>query len=413
MSENRIRSKGYMKYLVIFMGLIALVDQYLSMIETSVIPFIVADFPSIGLSGFLFWQGIFGFMAFFVFIISWFADNWGRKIGILILLLIMSLSALLIGLVGTSSFWVFIILYAILILGTNVNLWTIPISEESPPKSRAFNGSMAFLIGLIPIYAFLGEPIAESIGWQWAYGIMGIFGLVLIIPWYFMKETKRWETNREEIKQSAGSYRDQIKLINKNEWKFVVIAGIIYICWNTAFKMATSTVKFYFEDVLLSTGFDLFLILGGLGTIVGALTIGIIMEKFGRIVAFIYSSVGAAVCYIGMALLGSGIFMILVYYFMACFLGFLLVYITEMFSTKIRATATGICLTLSRVGYVIGPLLASLILPVEATPSALGNFQLLYILAAIIAAIPLISLFFNKYESKGKTLENIAEEKAE
>ena len=58
------------------------------------------------------------------------------------------------------------IFYAILILGTNVNLWTIPVSEESVPKRRALYGSLAFLIGLIPLYALVGEEIATAWGWQ-------------------------------------------------------------------------------------------------------------------------------------------------------------------------------------------------------------------------------------------------------
>ncbi|MCE7749552.1 MAG: hypothetical protein GPJ51_14295 [Candidatus Heimdallarchaeota archaeon] len=89
------------------------------------------------------------------------ADLWGRKIGTLILLLLMGGSALVIGIAGAISFWIFMVFYALLILGTNVNLWTIPISEESIPQRRAFNGSVAFLIGLIPLYALVGEVIAD------------------------------------------------------------------------------------------------------------------------------------------------------------------------------------------------------------------------------------------------------------
>jgi MFS family permease len=91
---------------------------------------------------------------------------------------------------------------------------------------------------------------------------------------------------------------------------------------------------------------------------------------------------------------------------MACFLGFLLVYIPEMFSTKIRGTATGMSLTLSRVGYVVGPLIASAILFVETA----ATYRLLFIVAGVIALVPILSLIFNKYEPKGKTLETIQEE---
>ncbi len=410
--ETRSRSKGYMTFLIIFMGLIALLDNYLSLIETDAIPYIIAEF-GITLPEFLLWQGLFGIVAFFVFILSWFADIWGRKIGILILILVMSVSALLIGLIGDTSLWVFFIFYAILILGTNVNLWTIPISEESPAKNRAINGSVAFLIGLIPLYAVIGKPIAEAFGWTWMYGLFGIFGLVILVFWFFMKETKRWEAQKGDYKISLGKFKESLKILEKKDWMFVIISGAIYICWNTSFKMLTSTVATYYQGVIGIDGdtWTTFYTFAGLSTILGALTIGIIMEKLGRIFALIYCSIGAAISVLGIAFLASvsPIFLIAAYFFMASFLGFLLVYITEMFDTKIRATGLGLALTLSRIGYVVGPLIGFAILP-DSPIDALGTYQMYYVLAAVIILLPLLSLIWNKYETKSKTLESIQEE---
>ncbi len=409
LADSQPRSKGYMTYLVIFMGLIALVDNYLSLIEITAIPKIITHF-GMTLDEFLRWQGIFGIVAFLVFLIGGLADLWGRKIGILILLILMGGSALLIGIVGASSFWIFIAFYALLILGTNVNLWIIPVSEESPPKRRALYGSIAFLIGLIPLYAFIGEAIANSMGWQWMFGLMGAFGLLLIIAWYFMKETKRWKTQREDFKLKKQRVRfiETIKQFTKKDWLFVVLTGLIYVCWNMSFKMATGTVASYYQNIQLFTAdrFETILIFAGIATILGALSIGIIMDKIGRMVAFIFSSVGAALSYIGLAVHGHPVFMIFIYYFMACFLGFLLVYIPEIFATEKRGTATGLSLTLSRLGYVVGPILASAIVFQET----IATYRMLYIIAGVIALVPMLSLFLNKYEPKGKTLEKIQEE---
>ena len=82
-----------------------------------------------------------------------------------------------------------------------------------------------------------------------------------------------------------------------------------------------------------------------------------------------------------------------------------------MFATKIRATALGLSLTLSRIGYVVGPLLGHALLPSTPTPDTLGIFQIFYIAAAVIILLPLLSLIWNKYETKSKTLEVIQEEK--
>jgi MFS family permease len=91
---------------------------------------------------------------------------------------------------------------------------------------------------------------------------------------------------------------------------------------------------------------------------------------------------------------------------MACFLGFLLVFIPEMFSTDKRGTATGISLTLSRIGYVLGPIIAGAILYVETY----AQYEILYLVAGAIALLPLLSLLIIKYEPRGKTLETIQEE---
>lgn len=411
MVESRPRSKKYMYYLVSFMGLIALADNYLSLIEITAIPKIVDQFDFLDLDGFLFWQGIFGLVAFLVFVIGWLADLWGRKIGILILLILMGGSALLIGFLGKFSFWIFIALYALMILATNVNLWTIPLSEESHPKRRALTGSIAFLIGLIPLYAFIGVSIAESsLGWPWMYGLMGAFCLLLIIPWFWMKETKRWDANNEELKlkNQKVKFIQTLKTFTKRDWLVVSVTGTIYICWNIAFKMATGTVASFYQNIFKFSAieFEGFLVYAGIATIVGALSIGIIMDKLGRIIAFLFSSIGAAGAYLGLALHSNIIFMVLAYYFMACFLGFLLVFIPEMFSTDKRGTAIGLSLALSRVGYVLGPIIAGAILYVQNYT----QYEILYIVAGAIALVPLLSLLIVKYEPKGKTLETIQEE---
>ena len=307
-----------MTYIVIFCGLVVLVDQYLSLIETSAIPEIISFF-GLGVDEFFKWQGIFGAVAFLVFVISYFADAWGRKIGILILLALMGGAAVLIGVIGTLNFWLFMALYAVVILATNVNMWTIPVSEESPAKRRGRNGSLAFLIGLLPLYAILGPMIIEDWGWgwQWTYGVFGIFGLILILLWIPMKETKRWQEHKKEYKHSVGDFWKSLKTFKLKEWGYVIVTGLIYVCWNVAFKMATGTVQIFYIQVMEmpAENFDTIYLIAGLSTILGALTIGFVLDKIGRLAGFLFASVGAAISYILMAFFGLG-FIIFVYYFM-------------------------------------------------------------------------------------------------
>ena len=89
----------YIYFLVIFMGLIGLMDTWLSLIETVVVPDILTEF-NLPAEDFAFWQGVVGILTFSVFFVGWFADAFGRKKGMLILILLMGIPAFLIGLMS-------------------------------------------------------------------------------------------------------------------------------------------------------------------------------------------------------------------------------------------------------------------------------------------------------------------------
>jgi MFS family permease len=411
-TEEHFRSDNYMRFIVFFLGMVALVDTFLSLIETEVIPHIIAHF-NMSLSEFTFWQGMVGIFAFFVFLISWLGDHYGRRIGMFVLILSMSVPALLIGIIGPLNFTLFIILYGIMIMGTNVNFWAVPISEEAPAKRRGALGASVFLIGLIPLYAIIGDDLANAFGWQWTYGIFGIIGLSLLLLMPIFKETKRWEIDQEEFKQSKETFMKSLKLFNWTDWKFVVSAGFIYICWSTAFKFATVTLALYFQNVqgLTADQWDSIITRGGLMTLVGAISIGFIMERIGRVQAFIWSFGGSSLSFLGLALTGNEWFAILIYYYMSSVLGFMLVYNAEMLPTKIRGTGIGLLSTMSRVGFVIGPLSVSLIISDQTISSASENqFRTLYFLGSFVMFLAFMMMFVIKSETKGKTLEEIAEE---
>ena len=176
--------------------------------------------------------------------------------------------------------------------------------------------------------------------------------------------------------------------------------------------MLTTTVSLYYQNIggLSPESWSTNLTFAGLASLLGVITVGFIMDKIGRILSLIYCSVGSAIGIAGIAFLINPIFLILTYFFMASFGLFLLVYISEMFSTKIRATSLGLSVSISRIGYILGPLIGTIFLPAVVSQETIWEFKIYYILASLIILLPLLSLIWNKYDAKGKSLEKIQEE---
>ena len=262
-SESGV-SKRYMIFLVLVMGLVSQMDSWLSLIETKALPGIIDTFwnnpvgpaRDAALTEFGYLQGLFGIIVFGVFFVAWFADAYGRRIGMMSLVLVMGIPTILIVFMSINVY-VFLILYSIVIMGTTSNLWEVPVSEEAPAKSRGLYGSAAFLIGVIPLYALLGTRIIDTYGWQWGYGIMFFLMLVLMLLLFFMKEPQRWKDSAATREGRLGVMA-AIRKIEKEDRKYLVIATIVYLAWTISFKMATTWGGEYFVNVRVGYDADAF-----------------------------------------------------------------------------------------------------------------------------------------------------------
>ncbi len=398
------RTKGYMFYLVVFMGFVGLMDGFLSQIESVAVPYLLVDF-GITPEAFAFWQGIYGIISFAVFFIAWISDAFGRKKGILLLVLVMGVPALLIGLTA-FTFHLFMILYTIIITATLSNMWELPIVEESQPKKRGLYGGLTFLIGLIPVYAFVGVPIAEAFGWRWTYGVMFFLMLFVIILWVFMKEPQIW-LDAHEKRGEHLKIKTAFKALKRKDLKYILIASLVYGVWTVSFKMGTTWGGYYYMDVIgLTPGeFRSILTVGGLLTMVGALLGGLLMDKLGRNLTLVVGCGGSIIGFVFLGITTLPIFFWMIFLFMPMILAYIMVYFSEIFPTHIRGTCTGITATAARLSYVLGPFLAFALL------SAFSDMSGFWIVAGLLMIIPLFALFVKPYETKGKTLEEIQEER--
>jgi MFS family permease len=404
-------SKRYMIFLVAIMGLVSQMDSWLSLIETKAVPGILDEFWSgiaeaTARSEFALLQGLFGIIVFGVFFIAWFADAYGRRMGMFTLVLVMGIPAILIVFLS-FNIYMFLLLYSVVIMGTTSNLWEVPISEEAPAKTRGLYGSAAFLIGVIPLYAILGSSLIDSLGWRWGYGSMFFLMLLLMVLLYFMKDPQRWKDTLEARERTRLGIMAALRKLRKEDRKYILIATTVYLTWTIAFKMATTFGGEYFTGVLTYTDaeFNSILTIAGLLLPVSALITGLMLDKIGRNVVLILGSLGSVITLIALGLTGTPIFYQAAYFFMAMVLAWIYVYLAEIFTTEVRSTSIGVCVTGARLGYVVGPLLSAAL---TAMFPVMDGF---WIFAGVLMLIPLVTLLTKPLETKGKTLEEIEVER--
>jgi MFS family permease len=404
--EKTLRSKRYQWYIVVFMGLVGFLDNNLNLMEVQVVPSIIAEYGLPSNEYFAFWQGIFGIATFSVFILSWFTDAFGRRKGTLVLLLLMGIPAILIPFLA-FNIWSFYILYTILITGTVSNLWEIPVSEESPAKKRALYGGIATLISLVPLAALIGDDIAAGLGWKWSYGIFFFVMIGLLIMLYFMKEPKRWVDAKEERGHEFLKMKKALKSFNKKDWTYAIMSFVVYGVWAIGLKIGNTWLQqYYFEtsETVWYPQWNMIIMVAGLMLLLGAIVSGIVMERVSRKVTLIFSTIGSALGFILLGVTGHPVAVWIAYFSMTVLFTWIMVYFAEVFRTEIRTTGMGIASLGTRISYVFGPLIAAAML-------ATLDWVMFWVIPGLLLLIPLFILFFKPYETKGKTLEQIQEER--
>lgn len=390
------------------MGLVGFLDNNLNLMEGQVIPDIIDHYSLPSPEYFAFWQGIFGIVTFSVFFLSWFTDAFGRKKGILVLILLMGIPSILIPFLSVNI-WIFFILYSILITGTISNIWEIPVSEEAPAKKRGTYIGIATLISLIPLYAIIGDDIALALGWQWSYGIFFFVMLGLLVLLFKMKEPQRWIDAKEERGHEFLKMKKAIKSFTKKDWTYALMSFVVYGIWSIGLKVGNAWGRHYYENVrtvyVPQLEWDTIILVAGLMILLGAILSGIIMDRVSRKVTLIVSCSGSVLGFVLLGITGSPIAMWIAYLSMAIVFTWIMVYFTEVYRTEIRTTAMGIAALGSRLSYVFGPLLAAAML------AAFPDMVMFWVIPGLLMIIPLFILLLKPLETKGKTLEEIQEER--
>ncbi len=400
------RSQQYILFLVVFLAMVALMDQYLSYIETTAIPNILAEY-NVSSEQYSWWKALYLLPTLLIFLLNGLNDVIGRKRTLLLLILLFGLGSL--GIVyATPSFHWFMLFFTVVTFATVSNMWAIPLSEEVPAARRAKLASVVYFASMIPLQAAIPSLLQRmGVSWKWMYGVMFLFMIPVLLLWVFMKETKRYEIIREE--RRLGKRRHGLLgrgRINRQDVKYIAFSSVVWMC-GLIVGMLLVWAGHFFRDI---HGFSLdrwsLVLLGGLLAIMGgALTGGWMMDKVGRKLGLLTGSVGMGLCLllIGLVPLGAAVGLMIASGF---FIGFayvwILVFIPEIFPTERRGICMGWTTAVARVSYVAGPVLAAVLLTVSP------GMQLFWVAAGIVAWVPIpLVLLFHPYETRQQELETI------
>ena len=406
-AKIKSRSRNYMVYMMIFMGLVAVMDQYLSTIKTTAIPYILEEYK-ISAPQFSYLEALFLSFTFLIFLLNGLNDIIGRRWSILILILIMGVSAF--GIVYFSpSLNLFMVMYTLAIFATVSNMWTIPVSEESPANKRAKYISIVYIIGLIPLQALFPPLIVDTLGlsWKWMYGVMFIFMIPLIIMWFFMKETSRFQViQAERIKGERKNHLFGFGVINRQDLRYIAISSSIWLSWLT-YQFFYFWAGYYFMTIkgYSLSQWSIVLLFSLILAMAGGYLSGWIMDRIGRKPALILGCIGLALILVVLGF-GQGFLLpvaaALTGFFTSFTYTWIVVYIPEVFPTERRGACMGWTTTIARVSYVIGPLLTGFVLNLFPT------MEWFWVVGGVVILIPIaIVLLFNPSETKTLELEEI------
>ena len=361
-----------MLFLIGLMGLVSIMDQYISTVKTTAIPYILKQY-ALTAPQFSWLEALYLIPTFFIFVLNGLNDIIGRRLSILILILMMGGST--IGIVYfTPSLTLFMVFYAIAMFTTVSNMWQIPVNEEAPAARRGKLSTAVYVVGLLPFAAILPPLLINTLGldWKWMYGIVFVIMLITLVLWAFMRETLRYAAIREEQHRGVrASHFFGIGAISRTDLYYIAVSAAIWICWlinSFLFLWA----GYYFITLIGYSLAQWSLVLLGtlLAAMVGGISSGYVMDAIGRNRTLVIGSVGSAISFAAWGFVPTFFlpgFAIAAGFFISFAYTWIIVYIPEIFPTERRGACFGWTSTVARLSYVVGPALAAILLTIFPT----------------------------------------------
>ncbi len=356
-------------------------------------------------------------------------DRFGRKKALIISIAWDATFSAMTSLVPSGAFWLFALLRFTSGLGVSWGISFSLISEYFKSKRRGAAGGLVhstFVVGYVS--AIIVTLLMAPFGWQYTF-LTALFPIpFLILFWYALPESEIWEEYKELTREQKIEEKVRIREIFSGKWlKITLLLIILFWLAEAAYHMLVDFAPVFFEYMFSVQG------VSNPGN-----TALLFMLALMAIAAFVLFSFGALSDYIGrkraffidntFGVVGGcifGIFTLLFYnstmIMVAAMLitasfglhGIFGVWSSELYDTKMRASANGIIFSVARglgFGAFIVGLISDTLNPFSTTAERLANpFVSLQALGAgmilcLVAYIGIMIVLFFVPEPKDKTI---------
>ncbi len=362
------------------------------------------------------------------------ADRYGRRTVFTVTLVIFSAGAALSALAPTYETLLLARVVAGLGLGGELPVAATLVSEFSP---RAQRGRMIVLLesfwaygtvaaGLIAIF------VLPAYGWRWAFVVGAVPALYAAYLRSALPESPRFLAERGRTAEADAVVRRVERagggaLLTLERAVAPARPGRSRIgdLWTPAYRKRTAMlwmlwfgivftyygIFLYVPTLLVQRGLSVvrsneFFFLSTIAQIPGYFSAAWLVERWGRKRTLVAYLLGTAVSAFLFGNAGTGndafVYAALLSFFNLGAWGVVYTYSPELYPTRIRATGAGIAAAVGRIGGIIGPFLTPVLVPIIGQTGLFAMFMVLLVLTAI-------NVFVLGEETKGRSLEEIAE----
>ena len=372
---------------------------------------------------------------------GWFAEKYGRKLSLLLTVIIMGVMSILCALSWNyNSLFLFRFVQG-LALGGEVPIAATYINELAKAQGRGkfiLLYEIVFVVGLV-FAALLGNWVVPHLGWHYMFFIGGIPALVVPYLRKGIPESPRWLASKSRFDEAEKIVDNIEEIVSKNgqislpppvisdikvkerksDWR-ELFRGIylrrtltVWVIWFCAYFVTYGLTAWL--PSLYSTVYKLplqqslqYSLITSIGGLAGAFFCAMLIDIVGRKIWFSIAFFGGAFFMFLLWNSGAGtpslvlLYASLSYVFIASISMALYLYSPEIYPTRMRALGSSVGSGWLRIASALGPIFTGLIL------SAYGSIDLVFAMFAIVALIGGIITAFFAVETKGRILEEVS-----